>query len=160
MTAKPRKTKEEAGPSPIRASRVWAQDDTSSKGKKAKARKQRQERSFVAALLRMTPKRADSGSTGRRPTLTRLRVGHPQRLRRRSYAPHKKEQLRSASLQDDTRKREAQAKWRKARREGSGPWAIFYHDNNELTGNLEKRKTFFVSLELCRWFGVIPSLLT
>jgi hypothetical protein len=43
MTAKPRKTKEEAGPSPIRASRVWAQDDTSSKGGKAKAREQRQE---------------------------------------------------------------------------------------------------------------------
>jgi hypothetical protein len=31
------------------------------------------------------------------------------------------------------------------------PWAIFYHDNNELTGNLEKRKTFLVSLELCGW---------
>jgi hypothetical protein len=40
------------------------------------------------------------------------------------------------------------------------PWAIFYHDNNELTGILETRKTFFVSLELCRWFGVAPSLLT
>jgi hypothetical protein len=32
------------------------------------------------------------------------------------------------------------------------PWAIFYHDNNELTGNSEKRKKFFVSLELCGWF--------
>jgi hypothetical protein len=35
------------------------------------------------------------------------------------------------------------------------PWAIFYHDNNELTGNLEKRKKFFVSLELC---GLLPFL--
>jgi len=32
------------------------------------------------------------------------------------------------------------------------PWAIFYHDNNELTGNSEKRKKLFVSLELCGWF--------
>jgi hypothetical protein len=32
------------------------------------------------------------------------------------------------------------------------PWAIFYHDNKELTGNLEKRTNFFVSLELCGWF--------
>ena len=38
--------------------------------------------------------------------------------------------------------------------------AGFQNNNNELTGNLERRRTFFVSLELCRWFGVVPSLLT
>jgi hypothetical protein len=33
------------------------------------------------------------------------------------------------------------------------PWAIFYHDNNELTGISEKRRTFFVNLELCGMDG-------
>jgi hypothetical protein len=36
------------------------------------------------------------------------------------------------------------------------PWTIFYHDNNhdnnELTGISERRKKFFVNLELCGWF--------
>jgi len=31
------------------------------------------------------------------------------------------------------------------------PWAIFYHVNNQLTANLEKRANFFVNLELCGW---------
>jgi len=35
--AKQRSAKEEAGPSPIRASRVWAQDDSKKRLRKAKA---------------------------------------------------------------------------------------------------------------------------
>jgi hypothetical protein len=36
------------------------------------------------------------------------------------------------------------------------PWAIFYHDNNELTANLERRRSFFIILELC---GCFPRLI-
>jgi hypothetical protein len=32
----------------------------------------------------------------------------------------------------------------------SAPWTIFHHDNNELTGILERRRKNFVNLELCR----------
>ncbi len=60
MTGEEQRGKEEAGPSPIRASRVWAQDDSEKLQRKTKAN--------VNATA--TANRNDNGyGYGRRPTL-------------------------------------------------------------------------------------------
>jgi hypothetical protein len=40
----------------------------------------------------------------------------------------------------------------------SAPWTSFLHTNNELTSFSEKRKTFFVILELCRCRESLPKI--